>query len=150
MIRPLFGHDAAVARWVGERVGIADFGLCTAIGFVKDETALIAGVVFNNWHAPADPGLIEATIASTSPRWCNRATLAVIFGYVFNQVGCRRLTATTEAKNQPARAFLCKLGFREEGVIRQGFPTDDAVVYGMLKGECRWLQTRTQGRKCTG
>jgi RimJ/RimL family protein N-acetyltransferase len=71
----------------------------------------------------------------------------VIFGYPFNQVGCRRLTATTEAKNQPVRAFLCHLGFREEGVIRQGFPTDDAVVYGMLRDECRWL-AREQMDRC--
>lgn len=149
MIRPLFGHDKAVAAWVGERVGIKDFGPCTAVGFVRDEDELIAGVVYNNWYYPHDPGLIEATIASTSPRWCNRATLAVIFGYVFNQVGCRRLTATTEAKNQPVRAFLCHLGFREEGVIRQGFPHDDAVVYGMLRDECRWLGTRA-GKECSG
>jgi RimJ/RimL family protein N-acetyltransferase len=147
LIKPVFGDDANVARWVGERVGISDFGPCSAIGFVKDDNEPIAGVVFNNWHAPSDPGLIEATIASTSPRWCNRATLAVIFGYVFNQVGCRRLTATTEAKNQPTRAFLCHLGFREEGVIRQGFPTDDAVVYGMLREE--WERLRMKLR-CTG
>ena len=141
-VTALFGHDQAVAKWVGERLGIVDFGLCTAIGFMHDELGMIAGVVFNNWHAPSDPGLMEATIESTSPRWCNRDTLGVIFGYVFNQVGCRRLTATTEAKNQPARAFLCHLGFREEGVMRQGFPTDDAVIYGMCRDECRWLGRR--------
>jgi RimJ/RimL family protein N-acetyltransferase len=145
MIRPLYGQDAAVARWVGNQVGITDFGLCTAIGFMRDDE-LIAGVVFNNWHYPSDPGLMEATIASTTPRWCNRATLGVIFGYPFNQVGCRRLTATTEAKNQPVRAFLCHLGFREEGVIRQGFPTDDAVVYGMLRDECRWMAKEQMDR----
>ncbi len=116
------------------------------MGFVLDDDKIIAGVVFNN--TTSDPGLMEATIASTSPKWCNRATLRLIFRYVFEQAGCRRLTATTEAKNQSARTFLCKLGFREEGVIRQGFPNDDAVVYGMLKGECRWLAMRTVDRKC--
>lgn len=146
MIRPLYGEDAAVARWVGDRLDIVDFGPCAAIGFMRNDE-LIAGVVYNNWHHPSDPGLIEASIASTTPRWCNRATLAVIFGYPFNQLGCRRLTATTEAKNQPVRAFLCHLGFREEGVIRQGFPTDDAVVYGMLRGEWPW-QARERG--CAG
>jgi RimJ/RimL family protein N-acetyltransferase len=145
VIRPLFGHDEAVARWVGKKVGIEHMAPCTAIGFVKDEGEIIAGVVFNNWRPPG----IEATIASTSPRWCNRATLGVIFGYVFNQVKCRRLTATTEAKNQPVRAFLCHLGFREEGVVRQGFPNDDAVIYGMLREECRWLPKEETGNGCS-
>lgn len=146
MIRPLYGHDEAVARWVGDHVGIKDFGPCAAIGIMRDDE-LIAGVVYNNWRHPFDPGLIEATMASTTHRWCNRATLAVIFGYPFNQLGCRRVTLTTEAKNQPVRAFLCHLGFREEGVIRQGFPTDDAVIYGMLRGECRWL-AKEQMKRC--
>lgn len=149
MIRPLYGHDPAVSRWVGDQVGIEDFGPCAAIGFMRDD-ALIAGIVYNNWHHPSDPGLIEATMASTTPRWCNRDTLGVIFGYPFNQLGCRRLTATTEAKNQPCRAFLCHLGFREEGVIRQGFPTDDAVVYGMLREEWRQLGAKMGIPGCVG
>jgi RimJ/RimL family protein N-acetyltransferase len=130
-----------VCEWVGERVGITNFGLCTTLG-IADESGLIAGVVFNNYREPAT---IEATIASTSPRWCSRGTLGVIFGYVFDQLGCRRLTAVTGSKNQPVRAFLCRLGFREEGLLRHGFKEDDAVVFGMIRDECRWRGTKRRG-----
>jgi RimJ/RimL family protein N-acetyltransferase len=143
MIGMLVGHDAAVAQWVGERIGIRDFGAYTALGILSGDQ-LIAGVVFNNWRPPG----IEVTMASTSPRWCTRSTLAAIFWYVFEQIGCKRLTALTEAKNQPVRAFLCHLGFQQEGLLRYGFPTDDAVIYGMLKEECRWLRTKETPRRC--
>ncbi len=140
----IIGQDAVISRWVGDRVGIASFGHCTAIG-IAGTAGLIAGVVYNNYREGVG---LEATIASTSPRWCNRATLAAIFGYPFDQVGCRRLTAITERKNQPVRAFLCRIGFREEGLLRHGFPSDDAVVYGMLREECRWLRTKEAPRAC--
>jgi RimJ/RimL family protein N-acetyltransferase len=139
----LVGYDVEIADWVGKRLDITNFGPCTTLG-IADEDGLIAGIVFNNYRSAIG---MEASIASTSPRWCSRGTLAAIFGYVFDQVGCRRLTATTEAKNQPVRAFLCHLGFREEGLLRHGFPQDDAVIFGMIREECRWLRTREgQGR----
>lgn len=136
MIRVLAGHDAAVARWVGERVHIADFGHCVAIGFVADPDQMLGGCVFNNYRHPN----IEATIATASPRWCTARILRAIFSYPFCQLGCTRLTAITEVMNQPARAFLYRLGFREEGTLRKAFPGGiDAVIYGMLAEECRWI-----------
>lgn len=132
----LVGWDAAVARWVGDQVGIEDFGASVAIGILRDDD-LIAGAVFNNYRHPN----IEITFASTTPRWCARGIMAGIFAYPFNQVGCARLTAVTESKNQLARAFLRRLGFQQEGVMRRGFRNgDDAVIYGMLREECRWLE----------
>lgn len=132
----MVGWDAAVARWVGDLVGIEDFGRSVAIGVLRGDD-LVAGAVFNNWRHPN----IEITFASTTPRWCARGIMSGIFAYPFNQVGCTRLTAVTESKNQLARAFLCRLGFQQEGVMRRGFRTgDDAVIYGMLREECRWLE----------
>jgi RimJ/RimL family protein N-acetyltransferase len=130
------GYDEAVARWVGEQVRIADFGPYTAIGFINAAEELLGGVVYSNYRHPN----IEATIATVSPKWCSRRVLSAIFSYPFFQLRCTRLTAVTEIMNQPARAFLCRLGFQEEGVLRKAFPGGiDAVVYGLLAEECRWL-----------
>jgi len=130
------GQDKAICRWVGDRLGIDDFGACKTMGFI-DHGVLVAGVVFNNYRHPN----IEASIATSTPRWCNRGILSAIFHYPFIQAGCTRVTATTEATNQPARAFLCRLGFQQEGVIRQALPGGaDAVIYGLLRDECRWLR----------
>jgi RimJ/RimL family protein N-acetyltransferase len=141
----LLGWDRAVAEWVRQRLTnptVENFGGCTAIGIaIGDE--LVGGVVFNRFHWPT----IEASIATTTPRWCSRRNLAAIFAYPFRQLDCRRLGATTGVTNQPARAFLCRLGFRLEGICRQALPPSavdpagDAVIYGMTPAECRWLSS---------
>jgi RimJ/RimL family protein N-acetyltransferase len=137
----VLGYDRAVAEWVRQRLPmIGEWGPATAIGIARGGE-LIAGVVYNNFRWLS----IEASIASTSPAWCSRRNLAAIFSYPFRQLQCRRLGALTEVTNQPARAFLCRLGFREEGVLRQALPPSaanpegDAVIYGMTPEECRWL-----------
>lgn len=135
LIALLVGYDRDVARWVGERLGIASFDPCTAIG-VCNEDGLIAGVVYNGYREVN----IEMTIASSSPRWCMRGILAGLFWYPFEQLGLARVTAIAERSNQPVRAFLGRLGFREEGVMRRAFRNgNDAVIYGMLREECRWI-----------
>lgn len=135
--RIILGCDAAVALWVRRRLvdpPVEDWGPCVAIGVTLGDT-LVAGIVLNNFRWPS----IEASIASTSPRWCSRRNLAAIFSYPFRQLECRRLGATTGVTNQPARAFLCRLGLRVEGICRQALVSGDAVIYGMTPAECRWL-----------
>jgi len=135
-LRLIIGFDDAVSRWVGDQLGIDDFGQCVAVG-IADDKKLIAGAVYNNYRHPN----IEITFASITPRWCSRGVMQAIFGYPFNQVNCTRLTAVTQNTNQPVAAFLCHLGFVKEGVMRRAFRTgEDAAIFGLLKEECRWLK----------
>jgi RimJ/RimL family protein N-acetyltransferase len=120
---------------VGIKLAITDFGPCTAIGICDGEW-LIAGVVYN-WYRQAN---IEMTIASISPRWCASRILRGLFSYPFEQIGCRRVTAVTEHTDLSVRAFLRRLGFTEEGVMRHSYLNgNDAVIHGMLREECRWI-----------
>lgn len=129
------GHDVAVAEWVRRHFGHeVEWGPCAAVGIARDGE-LIAGVVFNNFRWPS----IEASIASTRPDWASRRNLAAIFAYPFRQLDCRRVGALTEVTNQPVRAFLCRLGFRQEGICRDALVSGDAVIFGMIRAECRWL-----------
>jgi hypothetical protein len=131
----LVGYDEAIARWVTSRLGLPDFEPCIAIGITRGAD-LIAGVVY----AAYCQANIEMTIASASPAWCTRAVLKSLFWYPFEQLGCHRVTAITEGKNRPVREFLLRLGFQEEGVMRRSYLSGaDAVIYGMLREECRWL-----------
>ena len=132
----LVGWDIAVAEWVRQRVyHVETWGPFTAIGVVRGSD-LIAGIVYNNFRWPT----MEASIASTDASWCSRRNLAAIFAYPFRQCECTRLGATTEATNQPVRAFLGRLGFREEGLLKSALPDRaDAVIFGMTPEECRWL-----------
>lgn len=131
----LVGYDRAVAKWVSDQLGSEDFGACTAIGVVRGDE-LIAGAVFNG-HREAN---IEISFASSTPRWCTRGIMAGIFWYPFGQLGVHRLTAVTEDTNHSVKRFLCHLGFHQEGIMRRAYRSgDDAVIYGMLREECRWL-----------
>ncbi len=134
-VKIVLGEDEFVAGWLSKQLDIDDFGACTTMAFVENGT-LLGACLFNNYRHPG----IEATIATISPRWCTRTILSRIFSYPFRQLRCTRLTAITEVMNQPARAFLCRLGFQEEGTLRKAFPGGkDAVIHGMLAEECRWL-----------
>lgn len=135
----IFGHDAAIAAWVGQHVSppISDFGPSISIG-VAEGDELLAGAVYNNWRHPN----IEITFAMESPKWASRSNIACILRYPFVQLGCLRITAFTAAHNDRARAFLTNplIGFKQEGYHPNGFSHDDAVSYGLLREDCRWVK----------
>lgn len=131
----LYGQDKAVAAWAGEQLAISDWGPCRALGVVR-HGALVAAAVFHQYRHPN----IEISFVTADPRWATRQNIQEIFRYPFVQLGCKRLTAITEATNQRARAFLCRLGFHQEGVHPDAFLSGDAVTYGLLrKDAARWL-----------
>lgn len=131
----LFGRDRELSLWAGDRIGIKDFGPCAAIG-VAHRGSIVAAAIYNNYRPPN----IEVTFVTSSPRWASPGAIRAILAYPFKQLGCKRITAVTEASNQPARAFLCRLGFRQEGIHPDALPTGDAVTYGLLrKDAARWI-----------
>lgn len=145
MIEVLYGQDMAVAQFVAgllrEPKGAEDFIPCTALGIVKDGE-LIGGVIYNNYHGHD----IQMTIASTDKRWATRHTLLHLLGYPFNQLNCKRITAVSARRNKVARDMLLRLGFSLEGVVRKGMDgIQDAMIYGMLKHECKWIGSKNNG-----
>jgi RimJ/RimL family protein N-acetyltransferase len=131
----LFDQDAALTRWAGARLGIADFRPCAAIG-VAHAGEIVAAAIYNNYRPPN----IDITFVTASPRWASRGAIRAMLRYPFVQLACCRLTAVTSAQNAPARAFLLRLGFREEGVHPDALPTGAAVSYGLLaRDAARWI-----------
>ena len=83
---------------------------------------------------------IEVSVASDgSARWLSRSLLYATFSYPFEQLGLQRVTGRVQADNTAALALNEGLGFRQEGVQRRQFGEHDCVLFGMLRGECRWL-----------
>lgn len=81
----------------------------------------------------------ELSIASTGG--LSRDFIRAVFGYVFDQLGCRRVTGRVSASLAWAKQ-LQRLGFREEGRLREAAPDGgDTIVFGMLRQECRWLES---------
>lgn len=139
MKRIIWDQSERIMRFVADRTDEKEYCDYTAIGLEKDGE-LVAGVIFTNYTRAA----ILMHVASDGSRsWMTPGFLAASFRYPFIQLGCRRVTGLVRADNTPAQHFDEHLGFRREGILREG-TTDgcDLIVYGMLKSECRFLEER--------
>ena len=130
----VYGYDQELSFWAAKQLGTSGFGESRAIG-VYDGEKIIASVVYFNYRHPN----IEMAIASISPEWANKRTLKAFFSYPFIECNCNRVTVLVDSDNEQVRRFDERLGFVHEGTLRQGHPTGDAEIYGMLKTECRWI-----------
>lgn len=118
--------DERVARFVSERCG---FALCppyTCMGLEVDGEITI-GLIFNCWEGAA----IHVTAAGTGWR---KYFLRAVGEYVFMQLGCERMTFTTE--QEKVAQYVERLGGKREGVLRSQFGKGrDGIVIGILKDE---------------
>ncbi len=140
----VFGMDEFVAQWVAQRVTSfrPNPGQYVAIGIAEGQR-LLAGAVYHDFTGPG----IGMTLAADTPRWATQGNIASLLRYPFEQLRCRRITVCAARKNKRSRKLIEGVGFKLEGVVREGFERDDAILYGMLKRECRWLERREHGQE---
>lgn len=130
------GHKEAVGEWVRRRMhGVSRWQNYEAIG-VGLGPRLIAGVVFTEF----DGINCQMSVAASSPRWLTPPILKTMFHYPLVQLGARRVYSLALAEATSVRDFMTRLGFTHEGTLREAFDLGDAVVYGMLRRECRWIR----------
>ena len=131
----LIGADKTIADAMVERIPhLRHLGLwpCVAFGIIRDGR-VAGGVAFNN-HRGFDVHMSAVLDCALS-----RSELRVLCDYAFGQLGCRRVTAVTGKKNKKARKALEVIGFTLEGVLKRGLDGfEDAMVFGLLKEQCRW------------
>lgn len=133
MGRILLYADDYVAGWMAQRMGETIIPPYTAFGTVATDGQLTAAVLFN--------GLNESNVEVSlyAPRHVSRSLLRAAAGYAFGTLQCNRITARTRASTLRVRKFIEKVGFQQEGVLRAYYPDgDDAILFGMLKTECKW------------
>jgi len=118
-----------VARFVSEALG---FGLCppyTAVGIERDGH-VIAGVLLNHFEG-AD---VHFTAAGAG--W-TRSFLRAFGAYVFEQLGCQRMTAVTQSLDVAKLAE--RLGGEVEGRLRNHFGIgQDGIIIGILRQDWRY------------
>ena len=132
-----------VGAYVAEKTGVQlTPGMYQAFMVVNENSDFVAGVVMANYRDTD----VELSVATETPLAWRPHVLRAIFKYIFIQLGCVRCTATTTKANKRARAFNESLGFRLEGNIRLGYDGQrDALVYGLLRSECRYLADDSEG-----
>lgn len=121
--------DERVARFVSERLG---FGLCppyAAIG-IERKGEIVAGVLLNHFEG-AD---VHATVVGEG--W-TKGLLRAVGSYVFDQLGCERITAVTRCED--VAKIGKRLGGQVEGRLRSHFGAGhDGIVLGILRAEYRY------------
>lgn len=138
MITLVHGYSPAVVKWVADRidyVGDDGFGECQTIAAIEG-AEIIAAVIYSEYRGHD----VQMSIAASSPKWARRSIISVFFNYPFKQLCCSRVTAVCARNNKRARRMVEGFGFRQEGNMRHAIDgRRDAIIYGMLKNECRWL-----------
>lgn len=105
------------------------------IGVTRNEQ-LIAVIVYTDYY----PHMLEMHIVSIDKRWATRHNLRTLFSYPFIQLGLERVQAILAASNEGAISMAERLGFKREGYHSKAYTGGvDAVSYGMLKHQCKWV-----------
>lgn len=128
-----------VAAWVVKQLPYpfvipGDFA---AFGTGRQDGTIIGGFLLHSHRVPGD---LEVMAAGIGRGWITRRLLRRVAGFVFEELGCHRATAVVSKRHKAARRMASGAGWREEGCLRHAMPDcSDAIVYGMLKRECRWI-----------
>jgi hypothetical protein len=138
----LLGADDLVAELIASHLPYMrgkSFGQYVALGVIRNE-CLVGGVVYHNYIGHDCQVSIAVERVSFWP-W------RALFDYPFGQLGCARITAVVGKRNKRSRRLVMALGFKLEGVHRKGLDgSEDAMSYGMLKEECRWIKGNPHGK----
>ncbi len=136
-MRLLEGHDADVAAFVARFSPIEqpvwEPGY-RAFGVIRDDGALIAGVVFSGWWPPAKR--VELSGAAIDPRAFGPRILRSLGEHAFGKLDCFRVWARTSIDNNRARKLLKGIGFIEESTQAHWYgPGRHAVTLRVTKRE---------------
>ncbi len=141
-MRLLEGHDEAVGRFV------ADFNYpepakwfpgYRAFGVLREDGALIAGFVFDDWHP--DTKRVELSARAVTPAAFSPRLIVALGAYPFGQLDCFRVSAKTSVENKRCRKILEGIGFTQEGTMASFYgPGKHAVMYRVTRPEWerRW------------
>jgi RimJ/RimL family protein N-acetyltransferase len=131
--RILLYADDLVAGWMAAQTGQSITPPYTSFAMISPDGQISGAVLFNDLQEAS----VEVSIVA--PRAVSRALLRLAAQHAFGELQCNRVTARTRASSLTVRRFIEKAGFRQEGVLRSYYQDgDDAILFGMLKSECRW------------
>lgn len=138
--------QAAILRFIAERVGCAPFDLVGNLPFEALATFCRGkprgALLYTNYRA----GNIELSAAGKSG-WLTPGVVKEIFRYPFVQLNCHNVLSFVKRSNEPSRELCRRLGYQESCVIRGARRADDTVLYVMNRHSCRWIQTDERSSK---
>lgn len=132
----LFGHDQAVARWAGERLGGSGFPeRSIGIGIIDDSGVLRGAFVLTHWND------FTAEFSLYSEGALTLGVLRQFFFHVFLRLGVSRLQIHTPRNNKAVKKAAPKWGFQWDGVSKSCYgPGRDGLRFYMTAQHCRWIK----------
>lgn len=135
----IYGATDDIRKWVSLHIFGCDDGFdekTESIAAVKDGK-IIAAVTYHSFQPNHS---VEMSIASVDKRWATRHNLRAFFKYPFIDLRVKRVQTLCSAKEDGVILFNQRLGFKPEGYHRCAWHDGgDAISFGMLKDECRWI-----------
>jgi RimJ/RimL family protein N-acetyltransferase len=123
-------------------------GMYQAFAFLNDSKDFVGGCVVTNFRPGQYGNDCEISVAAETPMAFRPHLFKAVFQYIFVQLGCVRCTCVTTKKNRKGRAFIERSGFELEGNIRRGYDGKrDALVFGLLRENCRYLAGGLDGEE---
>lgn len=141
MILPAMTDDekSVILAYVASKIGTTPADIVGTMPFSAIATLrggnLLGGVIYTNYRIAS----IEMSCAGEAG-WLMPRDLKALFAYPFQQLGCFTVLTNVKRRNERARKFNEKLGFKHLCVVECGGPEgDDTIVYKMTRPKCRWL-----------
>ena len=133
----VFDQDSKLLAWAANVLKVRyEPKQCAWLSEISNEGEIQAVVVYNRFS----PYNCEMSVASNGgKKWFSRRAARAWFGYPFNQMKLRRVTAVAESDNKRSIDMLKVLGFVEEATLKQWFGDKDGIVFRMTRSECKWL-----------
>lgn len=131
---------AAISKWVSQlSFGHPDnvWPDSTSLGVLKDGKP-IAGFVFHDYKPSC--GTVQYSGASTTPEWAKGPTLHLMFGYMFDELGCQMVMTGNSGNNTGLHRVLERLGHRQH-IIERAWDRNTALHLWTLTRE-DWLTNK--------
>ncbi len=133
MISIDFEQRPEYPQWAADHLKIDReyFGKCSTISVLSGNqiTAVVVYSAVNGINC-------EVTVAATKKWWLRKDVMRILMKYPFDQLGCQRITLLIRQDNRPVIGLCEKLGFKQEGRLREFYPDGlDCLVLGLLKSE---------------
>lgn len=122
--------DQRIARFLYERTGIVFCPPYSVMGIDRNGE-IVAGVLINQFEGP------NCHVSAAGTGW-TLPFMRALGDYIYNQLGCLRMTLTTEIED--VARYAERLGGKREGLSRSHFGCGrDGIIIGILREEYPYL-----------
>jgi RimJ/RimL family protein N-acetyltransferase len=130
------GERPLVWEWMHRRNSVPWSSDLRTIGLMRSDGSIAAAIGFNAWQTQS----CFMHVAFDSPHCLTRSLLRAAFEYPLVKSGKDAVYALVDKHNEACLNLVRKLGYRETS------QTVDAVLFEMLRDECRWIKEQEHGQ----